>query len=67
MLRCKSIQASGRKLPYPATFSKFLLQSPAMTILRLAHLDIEGLTLDSQVRALRDQVSHALYLVELSQ
>ena len=38
-----------------------------MTILRLAHLDIEGLTLDSQVRALRDQVSHALYLAELSQ
>lgn len=26
-----------------------------MTILRLAHLDLEGLVLDGQVRALRDQ------------
>ena len=26
-----------------------------MTILRLAHLDLEGLVLDTQVRALRDQ------------
>lgn len=31
--------------------------APAMTILRLAHLDIEGLTLDGQIRLLRDQVS----------
>ena len=31
-----------------------------MTILRLAHIDIEGLTLDSQVRALRDQVSQII-------
>ena len=37
-----------------------------MTILGLAHLDIEGLTLDSQVRALRDQVSHACYPVALT-
>jgi argininosuccinate synthase len=30
-----------------------------MTVLRLAHLDIEGLVLDSQVRSLRDQfVTH---------
>jgi argininosuccinate synthase len=30
-----------------------------MTILRLAHLDLEGLVLDGQVRALRDQfVTH---------
>lgn len=28
-----------------------------MTVLRLAHLDLEGLVLDAQVRALRDQVS----------
>jgi len=33
-----------------------------MTILRLAHLDLEGLVLDSQVRALRDQVSPASFL-----
>ncbi len=33
--------------------------APAMTVLRLAHLDIEGLVLDSQVRSLRDQfVTH---------
>ncbi|MCJ1471642.1 hypothetical protein MMC13_000282 [Lambiella insularis] len=39
--------------------SRGCYDSPAMTILRLAHLDIEGLTLDSQVRALRDQfVTH---------
>ncbi|WEW54941.1 argininosuccinate synthetase [Emydomyces testavorans] len=29
--------------------------SPAMTILRLAHLDLEGLVLDREVRLLRDQ------------
>lgn len=39
--------------------SRGCYDSPAMTILRLAHLDLEGLVLDSQVRALRDQfVSH---------
>ncbi|EAU36013.1 argininosuccinate synthase [Aspergillus terreus NIH2624] len=33
--------------------------APAMTILRDAHLDLEGLVLDGQVRALRDQfVTH---------
>ncbi len=33
--------------------------SPAMTILRLAYLDAEGLTLDGQVRSFRDQfVTH---------
>lgn len=31
-----------------------------MTILRLAHLDLEGLVLDAQVRSLRDQVSSVL-------
>ena len=35
--------------------SRGCYDSPAMTILRLAHLDLEGLVLDSQVRALRDQ------------
>ena len=33
-----------------------------MTILRLAHLDLEGLVLDAQVRALRDQVSPIPFL-----
>jgi hypothetical protein len=33
-----------------------------MTILRLAHLDLEGLVLDAQVRSLRDQVSPASFL-----
>jgi len=33
-----------------------------MTILRLAHLDLEGLVLDAQVRSLRDQVSLVLFL-----
>lgn len=33
--------------------------SPAMTILRLAHLDAESLTLDGKLRSLRDQfVTH---------
>lgn len=33
--------------------------APAMTILRAAHLDLEGLVLDGQVRSLRDQfVTH---------
>ena len=35
--------------------SRGCYDSPAMTILRLAHLDLEGLVLDGQVRALRDQ------------
>jgi argininosuccinate synthase len=39
--------------------SRGCYDSPAMTILRLAHLDIEGLVMDAAVRALRDQfVSH---------
>lgn len=29
--------------------------TPGLTILRLAHIDIEGLTLDSNVRRIRDQ------------
>lgn len=35
--------------------SRGCYDSPAMTILRLAHIDIESLCLDGQVRALRDQ------------
>lgn len=35
--------------------SRGCYESPAATILRVAHLDIEGLTLDRNVRALRDQ------------
>lgn len=35
--------------------SRGCYDSPAMTILRLAHLDIEGLVLDREVRQLRDQ------------
>ncbi|KAB8263456.1 argininosuccinate synthase [Aspergillus pseudonomiae] len=39
--------------------SRGCYDSPAMTILRAAHLDLEGLVLDGQVRALRDQfVTH---------
>ncbi|KAI9728567.1 MAG: Adenylosuccinate synthetase [Cirrosporium novae-zelandiae] len=41
------------------------IHAPAMTILRLAHLDLEGLVLDAQVRSLRDQfVTHnwSIYL-----
>ncbi|KAH8722935.1 argininosuccinate synthase-like protein [Phaeosphaeriaceae sp. PMI808] len=39
--------------------SRGCYDSPAMTILRLAHLDLEGLVMDAQVRNLRDQfVSH---------
>lgn len=33
-----------------------------MTILRLAHLDLEGLVLDKEIRSLRDQVSPATIL-----
>jgi len=35
--------------------SRGCYESPAATILRVAHMDIEGLTLDRNVRALRDQ------------
>ncbi|KAK1988789.1 argininosuccinate synthase [Colletotrichum cereale] len=35
----------------------YALDSPAMTILRLAHISIEGLVLDGRVRALRDNLS----------
>jgi argininosuccinate synthase len=39
--------------------SRGCYDSPAMTILRLAHLDLEGLVLDGKVRSLRDQfVTH---------
>ncbi|KAL1994407.1 hypothetical protein VTN49DRAFT_3076 [Thermomyces lanuginosus] len=39
--------------------SRGCYDSPAMTILREAHLDLEGLVLDGQVRSLRDQfVTH---------
>lgn len=39
--------------------SRGCYDSPAMTILRLAHLDLEGLVLDREVRSLRDQfVTH---------
>lgn len=33
-----------------------------MTILRIAHLDLEGLVLDARVMSLRDQVSPASFL-----
>lgn len=35
--------------------SRGCYESPAATILRAAHMDLEGLTLDRNVRALRDQ------------
>lgn len=39
--------------------SRGVYESPAMTILRLAHLDAESLVLDGRVRSLRDQfVTH---------
>ena len=39
--------------------SRGCYDSPAMTILRLAHLDAESLTMDGKVRSLRDQfVTH---------
>ncbi|KAL1962024.1 hypothetical protein VTN77DRAFT_668 [Rasamsonia byssochlamydoides] len=39
--------------------SRGCYDSPAMTILRAAHVDLEGLVLDAQVRSLRDQfVTH---------
>lgn len=43
--------------------SRGCYESPAATILRIAHMDIEGLTLDRNVRALRDQ----FVTVQLSQ
>jgi len=45
--------------------SRGCYDSPAMNILRLAHLDLEGLVMDGQVRSLRDQfVTHnwSIYL-----
>ncbi|KZS94635.1 argininosuccinate synthetase [Sistotremastrum niveocremeum HHB9708] len=46
--------------------SRGCYESPGATILRVAHMDLEGLTLDRNVRALRDQfvtvqLSHILY------
>jgi argininosuccinate synthase len=35
--------------------SRGCYESPGATILRIAHIDLEGLTLDRNVRALRDQ------------
>jgi len=43
--------------------SRGCYESPGATILRVAHMDIEGLTLDRNVRALRDQ----FVTVQLSQ
>lgn len=40
---------------YIGVKSRGCYESPGATILRAAHLDIEGLTLDRNVRALRDQ------------
>lgn len=31
--------------------------TPGLTILRLAHLDLEGITMDGKVRAIRDRLS----------
>jgi argininosuccinate synthase len=43
--------------------------TPGLTILRQAHLDLEGLVMDSKVRAIRDRLSHdwstAIYNGEL--
>jgi len=40
--------------------SRGCYDAPAMTILRLAHLDLEGLVMDGKVRSLRDQfVTHS--------
>lgn len=45
---------------YVGIKSRGCYDSPAMTILRLAHLDIEGLVMDGKVRSLRDQfVTHS--------
>ncbi len=41
--------------------SRGCYESPAATILRTAHMDLEGMTLDRNVRALRDQfITHHL-------
>ncbi|KAI1937287.1 argininosuccinate synthetase [Ophidiomyces ophidiicola] len=52
-LKSKSKHLSG-KTKQNKTLTSFS-DSPAMTILRLAHLDLEGLVLDREVRLLRDQ------------
>jgi argininosuccinate synthase len=45
--------------PQAAQLTIYSDDAPAMTILRLAHLDAEGLVLDGAVRSLRDQfVTH---------
>ena len=40
---------------YVGIKSRGCYDSPAMTVLRWAHLDLEGLVLDGRVRSLRDQ------------
>ncbi|EDN09516.1 hypothetical protein HCAG_06683 [Histoplasma mississippiense (nom. inval.)] len=45
----------GLKSEFIPKLTKPHSDSPAMTILRLAHLDLEGLVLDREVRLLRDQ------------
>jgi len=45
---------------YVGIKSRGCYDSPAMTILRVAHLDLEGLVMDGTVRSLRDQfVTHS--------
>ncbi|KAL9611346.1 MAG: hypothetical protein Q9167_003995 [Letrouitia subvulpina] len=45
---------------YVGIKSRGCYDSPAMTILRTAHLDLEGLVMDGKVRSLRDQfVTHS--------
>ncbi|KAL8932272.1 MAG: hypothetical protein Q9211_006413 [Gyalolechia sp. 1 TL-2023] len=44
----------GEKNRFIGLKSRGCYDAPAMTILRLAHLDAEGLVLDSRVRSLRD-------------
>jgi len=45
---------------YVGIKSRGCYDSPAMTILRAAHLDLEGLVMDGKVRSLRDQfVTHS--------
>lgn len=45
---------------YVGIKSRGCYDAPAMTILRLAHLDLEGLVMDGKVRSLRDQfVTHS--------
>jgi len=61
----KALNAIGRKHGigridivenrYIGIKSRGCYDSPAMTILRLAHIDLEGLVMDREVRALRDQ------------